>query len=85
MSIRESIDTIDCVAFAAAIEAAAEPYDPNITYLVGGTSKKEHVSSLSIINKIVSGKTSRSPPVINMKNSLLFKQREARLKSNDGK
>jgi hypothetical protein len=80
--------------FAAIVEAAAEPYDPNITYLVGGkgafepeadiaptTSPKQKVSCLDIINQIVSGKASKPPPQLNLENSRLFKAREARLKA----
>jgi hypothetical protein len=79
--------------FAEIVEAAAEPYDPNITYLVGGkptpapelepaVPPKQQVSCLDIINQIVSGKTSKSPaPPLNLNNSRLFKAREARLKA----
>jgi hypothetical protein len=78
--------------FAAIVEAAAEPYDPNITYLVGGKAALEPVpvlepakssaSCLSIINQIVSGKASKPPPpTLNLENSRLFKAREARLKA----
>jgi hypothetical protein len=77
--------------FAAILEAAAEPYDPNITYLVGGKNAlepapvlepaKSSVSCLNIINQIVSGKAPKLPPVLNLENSRLFKAREARLKA----
>jgi hypothetical protein len=71
--------------FAAVLEAAAEPYDPNITYLVGGKAAlepaKSSVSCLNIINQIVSGKEPKPQPTLNLENSRLFKAREARLKA----
>jgi hypothetical protein len=76
--------------FATIVEAAAEPYDPNITYLVGGKNAlepapdiapKKKVSCLDIINQIVSGQASKPPPQLNLNNSRLFKAREARLKA----
>ena len=77
--------------FAAVLEAAAEPYDPNINYLVGGKaalepvpaleSAKSSVSCLSIINQIVSDKAACQPPTLDLTKSKLFKAREARLKA----
>ena len=71
--------------FAAVLEAAAEPYDPNINYLVGGKAAlepaKSSVSCLNIINQIVSGKAVCQPPTLDLTNSKLFKAREARLKA----
>lgn len=71
--------------FAAVLEAAAEPYDPNINYLVGGKAAlepaKSSVSCLSIINQIVSDKAACQPPTLDLTKSKLFKAREARLKA----
>jgi hypothetical protein len=93
MSEQESLEYwIECEKFAAVVEAAAEPYDPNITYLVGNVFEHEHepqpqpqpqkkVSCLSIINQIVSGKAALQPPTLDLTKSKLFKDREARLKA----